>query len=287
MTSIASLDHTPLLELRTPAGAVYLRPSRLQRMRLRWLFRHFHSIPAQVLSRHDQRLIEQLCRSAVVNPSPGDAILGVIEAAQVYAFEDAPRAGWSPRGVWAFRWALLGAMAVAGIAITLAGARILLHRSASIPVAHASTEYQPELVQPAVATELLTVTPAITPAVVKLRPLAEGHPVATVASLIPAVVDAPISAARWITELPRDHFVRPVVARGSPSGEVELNALIAPDGSVQRVAAVSGDRQLAEAGIRAVRQWHYSPSAAEEATRIKMNFFGSDAVSIGSIAVSP
>ena len=57
-----------LLELRTENGAVYLCPSRWQRIRLQWTFRHFHVLSPQVLSRADQRLIEKLSQSAVVTP---------------------------------------------------------------------------------------------------------------------------------------------------------------------------------------------------------------------------
>ncbi len=71
-----------LLELHTRAGAVYVCPSRWQRIRLQWAFRHFHELPLQVLSRRDQRLIEKLSQSAVVTPAStvaGTALLGVVE----------------------------------------------------------------------------------------------------------------------------------------------------------------------------------------------------------------
>jgi hypothetical protein len=71
-----------LLELRTAAGAVYVCPSRWQRIRLQWAFRHFHVLPLQVLSHRNQRLIEKLSQSAVVTPSSpvtGTAVLGVVE----------------------------------------------------------------------------------------------------------------------------------------------------------------------------------------------------------------
>ena len=71
-----------LLELRTAAGAVYVCPSRWQRVRLQWAFRHFHVLPLQVLSRRDQRLIEKLSQSAVVTPASrptGATVLGVVE----------------------------------------------------------------------------------------------------------------------------------------------------------------------------------------------------------------
>jgi hypothetical protein len=52
------------------------------------------------------------------------------------------------------------------------------------------------------------------------------------------------------------------------------------------VTVLSGSPKLAEAGMRAVRQWHYSPylvtgQPVEVETQIKMSFFGPDAVSIG------
>src|ERR1700741_4472099 len=71
-----------LLELRTEAGTVYVCPSRWERLRLQWTFRHFHVLPPQVLSRGDQRLIEKLAHSAVVTPAlPGAShtVLGVVE----------------------------------------------------------------------------------------------------------------------------------------------------------------------------------------------------------------
>ena len=58
-----------LLELHTGAAVVYVCPSRWQRIRLQWVFRHFHELPLQVLSRRNQRLIEKLFQSAVVTPA--------------------------------------------------------------------------------------------------------------------------------------------------------------------------------------------------------------------------
>ena len=78
---------------------------------------------------------------------------------------------------------------------------------------------------------------------------------------------------------------------GDPSqvGELHLKALIAADGSVKDVTVVGGDPKLAEAGIRAVRRWHYNPyeasaTQAERETLINMRFFGEDAVTVTSVA---
>ena len=71
-----------LLELRTEAGTVYVRPSRWQRIRLQWAFRHFRVLPPQVLSRGDRRLIEKLSRSAVVKPTlpvARNTVFGVVD----------------------------------------------------------------------------------------------------------------------------------------------------------------------------------------------------------------
>jgi hypothetical protein len=93
----------------------------------------------------------------------------------------------------------------------------------------------------------------------------------------------------WVSELPQGHFVHPVVSQPNLVGELQLKALIGADGLVKNVTVLSGDPKLAEAGMRAVRQWHYVPyqvlgSPVEVETHIKMNFFGEDAVSVASVA---
>jgi Gram-negative bacterial TonB protein C-terminal len=83
-----------LLELRTDSGALYVCPSRWQRIRLRWAFRHFHVLPPQVLSRRDLRLIERLARSALVTPAlpvARDRIFGVVENVRSPSTPSAPQ----------------------------------------------------------------------------------------------------------------------------------------------------------------------------------------------------
>ena len=94
---------------------------------------------------------------------------------------------------------------------------------------------------------------------------------------------------RFVAEFPQGPFARPVVSEPNLVGEVQLQALIGADGSVKDVTVLSGSPKLAEVGMRAVRQWHYNPyevlgNPVEVETKIKMNFFGEDAV---SIALSP
>ncbi len=93
----------------------------------------------------------------------------------------------------------------------------------------------------------------------------------------------------FLSELPQGQFVEPVVSDPNLVGEVHLRALIDADGSVKEVTVVSGNLKLAEAGMRAVRRWRYSPDQApggssEGETLIMMRFFGPDSVSITSVA---
>ena len=52
-----------VLRVMTPIGPRYIRPSFLERLYLVWIFRYFHTLPQQVLSYRQQRLIDRLCTS--------------------------------------------------------------------------------------------------------------------------------------------------------------------------------------------------------------------------------
>jgi len=300
--NVESFDQTPLLELRTKAGAVYLCPSRWQRTRLQWTFRHFHTLPTQLLSRHDQRMIEKLRASGVVTlsrPVSSDAILGVVEMADVHAYAPAS----SDRGGWSSGWGQLSAAAAAAIVVVgvIFATRSIVHKVPALPVALAASQNQAIQIPPATSglpTEDPTSAPVVAEAVAPapqpaMKPLIAGSSSVLRKPKLPATSLAPVTLERrWVSELPPGHFARPVVTPGAPAGEVQLNALIAPDGSVQQVTVLSGNHTLAEAGIRAVRQWHYAPygvqgAPTEEETQIKMSFFGPEAVSISSVPVQP
>ena len=49
-----------VLELETPIGPRYLQPNLAQRAYLMWTFRNFFSLPQQVLSARERRLIDRL-----------------------------------------------------------------------------------------------------------------------------------------------------------------------------------------------------------------------------------
>jgi hypothetical protein len=347
-----------LLEIRTENGAVYLQPSRWQRIRLQWTFRHFHVLSPQVLSRADQRLIEKLSESAVVTPTlpvAREAVLGVVEKERPKApafvnrvvtlrpASPAPRVGWTkpatrdmagpdfsvaikPRempggkrernaGDLPFQqWKELGILAGVGFIVILASAHwaplfsgpgpMQDSRALSASVEHAGNP-MPGLHQAAISPLLISPT-ALIPFPERLKRWspesvsvtdgvgpsirAAGSPVPALATVPGTTPEpAPIAPERlFIAELPQGHFAHPVDPGGNLIGELQLKALIGADGAVKEVKVLSGSRALAEAGVRAVRQWHYSPhqvqgSPVEVETQIKMNFFGQDAVSIASV----
>jgi len=351
-----------LLEIRTENGAVYLQPSRWERIRLQWTFRHFHVLSPQVLSRGDQRLIEKLSQSAVVTPAlpvAREAVLGVVEkvrpkapvsANRVVTLRPASppaRVGWTkpatrdlagpdfsvavkPRempggtkgrsaGDLPFQqWKELGFLAAVGFIVILASAywaasfsgprQMGNPRALSASVEHAGNAL-PDAHRAAINPLLISPTALIpfperlkrwTPESVSVAD-GVGRSIRAVGSPVPPLATAPDTIPErapiapsatperlFIAELPQGHFARPVDPGGSLTGELQLKALIGADGVVKEVKVLSGSRALAEAGVRAVRQWHYSPyqvegSPVEVETQIKMNFFGQDAVSIASV----
>jgi hypothetical protein len=341
-------DDEQLLELRTESGAIYLRPSRWQRIRLQWIFRHFHVLSPQVLSRADRRLIKKLSRSAVVTPAlpvPSHAILGVIEKARVkppvsanrvvtmrpaapakQAFVAKPETPALPSPVLSLdlkrtktssvfdlpfqQWRDLGALAAVGLAVILVSVyRAPLVSSAvkmwnpRTPIERAANDIKlPAPPSPALNPVLVSPTAVWLPKPEKPRPWIAAEPpkpaLAAAAHLAsplgtipePAAATSSVAATRrFVAELPQGYFAHPFVSASNPVGELQLKALIGADGSVEDVTVLSGSPELAKAGVRAVRQWHYSPyrvegNPVEVETQIKMSFFGPDAVSIATVA---
>ena len=50
-----------VLQISTDSGPRYVAPSFVERIQLLWMFRNFHILPQEVLSRHERELIEMLC----------------------------------------------------------------------------------------------------------------------------------------------------------------------------------------------------------------------------------
>jgi hypothetical protein len=327
-----------LLELRTESGVLYVCPSRWERIRLRWAFRHFYVLPPQVLSRRNQLLIEKLAQSALVTPPfpvERETVFGVVEKARTKSTEarrvipmPAPESGphlaaaSSVSTVAAkyaaangrhggFRqWSALGLLAAACLLVILArvsgvfsGAKTPVMEktpSASRPIQQVAARVSPRVAPPPVVlkpTHRLPVPPpeptlaaraSTEPLSAPEPPIVESHPA-------PPPVEVPIVPTRaapeplFVAGLPQGHLVEPVVSDPNLVGELHLKALIGADGAVKDVTVVSGDPKLAEAGMRAVRRWHYGQYQAlgrqgEGEALIRMNFFGEDAVSITSDA---
>jgi hypothetical protein len=347
-------DGARLLELRTESGTLYVCPSRWQRLRLLWTFRHFHVLPREVLSRRDQHLIEKLSRSAVITPSqpiPRTAILGVVEKPRIKPMASAPRVVTMPmermaqqiapasplvpglpspglhqrlffdrpgakysesatrnravrdRGRPFQQWGAVGWLAAACLLVIVAkffvvsspsktaqiekpvtpSAVVTQHATRALPPAAPTPTHRPAPPLPAATTVARHTLPLTSPS----EPSFVRHtPAAVLTKSLPITPSAPRT---FVSELPQGHFAAPSVADPNQVGELHLKALIAADGSVKDVTVVSGNPKLAEAGIRAVRRWHYNPyeasaTQAERETLINMKFFGEDAVSVTSVA---
>jgi hypothetical protein len=329
-----------LLELRTDSGVLYICPSRWERIRLRWAFRHFYVLPPQVLSRRNQLLIERLSQSALVTPPlpvARETIFGVVERARTKSTDarrvipmrpPAPGPHLAAAGSTSvstvaakygattvrdggFRqWRALGLLAAVCLVVILArvsgvfpGAKTPTMKNAPVvsqstgqaaahlspPVAPLRVAQKPtHPVQPPVPKPILVAQASTPPASVPEPPVVENI------SAVPHV-EAPIapSAASaeplFVAGLPQGHLVEPVMSDPNLVGELHLKALIGADGAVKDVTVVSGDPKLAEAGMRAVRRWHYPQYQAlgrqgEGEALIRMNFFGEDAISISADA---
>ena len=74
-----------VLRVVTPLGPRYINPSFLQRVYLVWMFRHFATLPHQVLRSRQQKMIDRLCTShAFVSRRPHNGleqapIVGTVE----------------------------------------------------------------------------------------------------------------------------------------------------------------------------------------------------------------
>jgi hypothetical protein len=86
-----------VLRVVTPLGPRYINPSFLQRVYLVWIFRHFATLPHQVLRSRQQKMIDRLCTShAFVSLRPHNGleqapIVGTVERRPL-VLVDKPRA---------------------------------------------------------------------------------------------------------------------------------------------------------------------------------------------------
>ena len=144
--------------------------------------------------------------------------------------------------------------------------------------------------------DMAPVRPAAKPASLANRALrgaaataASGQPAKRTASAAgeqaKAAAVADLAPLPQIEEAPRSGFVYPVAPNPNLVGKVVLKAVVGSDGVVKQVEVLSGDRALASAAVRAVRQWRYAPPqvdghTVEAETHVTISFLGDDAVSI-------
>jgi len=289
-----------LLELRTDGGLLYVRPSGWQRIWLLWTFRHFHVLPQQLLSRRDQRLIETLSYSARVTPSlpvNRSTVFGVVENVRTKPqpagvfFEEQARPtvqGGPVREVRLPQWWVALGIAIS-VCLILILARIYGGHTGKSPAVSAPTVQAVVQAAVQVPAPTLPAPPAVSPAPTLVarksasppRPIVDPEPTAAPAE---SIVPAGDGQRMFVAELPQGHLVQPVLSDPNLTGELQLRALIATDGSVEDVTVVSGNSKLAPAAIRAVRRWHYAGLQGEAEALIRMNFFGQEAVSITAVA---
>jgi Gram-negative bacterial TonB protein C-terminal len=128
-----------------------------------------------------------------------------------------------------------------------------------------------------------------------IQPDAPAPPSAEdLARLAPTVHTTPVlltkllgsSASRvQVAEAPLGHIIYPTAPDDSIRGKVRLQIIIAANGAVKQIHALSGKQPLAEAAAQAVRLWRYSSFPGverftERETSVTVSFAGADAVSL-------
>jgi TonB family protein len=84
---------------------------------------------------------------------------------------------------------------------------------------------------------------------------------------------------------PPQKLVYPVCPDSSTRGKVSLQAVVDYDGTVSQVRVLGGNRLLANAAKRAIREWRYQPSSAdaqklEREARVTVSFISDDVVAV-------
>lgn len=372
MAAVSNIEDG-VLELHTDVGRLYVCPRGWQRLYLRWTFRNFHSLPREILNSKQKRLIDSLCRSAVVSPGervPATAVIGIVENVKVLALPstaEVPDAVKALPAVAPDRLAVLQARAEnderpktthsvprpgppeasfsqVSQRVPLdppetnpdEGTRLALQRTERANrLNKAARRWAIGAVSGGAAAVLLLAIyfpsrggvqhlqsapprlPAAPPIVVQQKPAAvlplaparerlkaarsseklqtaEG-PATTGRRYVKAPVPVPASKPAdaltdsaplpVIADAPRSGFIYPVPPHTNLVGKVVLKAVVGSDGAVKQVEVVSGERALAAAAARAVKQWRYAPPqvdgrAVEAQTQVTISFLGDDAVSI-------
>jgi TonB family protein len=199
------------------------------------------------------------------------------------------------RKPWASAFALAGAAAALLLAVWLAP----LVRLPQLNITPAPVPQAPPLAaseKPTTPAAALPVKAAAQRANLAVQGSSAARPAATnpqLAKRSSSAAAAPAKAAAvldsaplpQIEEAPRSGFIYPVAPNPNLVGKVVLKAVVGSDGAVKQVEVLSGERALASAAVRAVRQWRYAPPqvdghTVEAETHVTISFLGDDAVSI-------
>jgi hypothetical protein len=161
------------------------------------------------------------------------------------------------------RWSLSFALLVLGVALVMSRYRETLYQYQSEGLA-----IQPPAPAPPSAEDLARLTP--TP---------HNTPV-----LLTKLLGSSASRVQ-VAEAPIGRIIYPTAPDDSIRGKVRLQIIIAANGAVKQIHALSGKQPLAEAAAQAVRLWRYSsfPEVerfTERETSVTVSFAGADAVSL-------
>jgi len=138
------------------------------------------------------------------------------------------------------------------------------------PSAGPEVAFRPSSVKPASITSVIPVPKQ------KIR----VHDTVSIPKLPLSVQGSSIRATR-----PPLRFVYPIYSDIGARGGVAMTAQVNSDGTVHSVKVVSGNRALAPAAVRAIRQWRYRPYLKDgqpvaTETNIVISFFSDDAISM-------
>jgi TonB family protein len=105
------------------------------------------------------------------------------------------------------------------------------------------------------------------------------------ASTLAGIHDGPTVLPRVKISGPPQKLVYPVCPDSSTRGKVSLQAVVGSDGTVSQIRVLGGNRVLAAAAKRAIREWRYEPFSAnaqklEREARITVSFISDDVVAV-------
>lgn len=167
------------------------------------------------------------------------------------------------------------------------------------PAASQGTIPVPAVVAPLTTTSETTVARTSIAASLPVTPTSNSVPIAASVSSTerairvhgrvsiqsPALSDQSSDIVRIEASRPPLHYAYPEYVNVRAHGIVSLTAVLDSDGGVRDVRFVSGNRALAPAAVRAIRQWHYPPylkdgQAVATETNIVISLFSNDAISL-------